>query len=148
MKINNMNNDTMMMHLRRVNWWWVRDHADERSIYWRRIGGVEGTQGLPITTILCGHSNSYHHQIVYLLQADGDARLDCRVHRALELPLGVALIFKGRTQWLKKVWITLSAVSPWSFSLSIASSNKHKCYGSDRAGVLDHDSSMSGCSWS
>jgi len=42
MKINNMNSGTVMIHLRRGNWWWVRDHADERSICRRRIAGVEG----------------------------------------------------------------------------------------------------------
>ena len=67
MKINNMNNGTVMIHLRRGNWWWVRDHGYDKSIYRWRIAAVEGIRGLPITTILCGHSNSYHHQIVYLL---------------------------------------------------------------------------------
>ena len=84
-----------MIHLQRGNWWWVRDHADERSVCRRRIAGVEGIWGLPIATILRGHSNSYHQQIIYLLQADGDARLDCRVHQALELPLGVAPHLQG-----------------------------------------------------
>ena len=97
MEINNMNSGMVMIHLRRGNWWWVRDHADERSVCQRRIADVEGIQGLPIAMILCGHSNSYHHQIVYLLHTDGDARLDCRVRHALELPLGWLLIFKGRT---------------------------------------------------
>ena len=73
MKINNMNSGMVMIHLRRGNWWWVRDHADERSIYRRRIAGVEGIRGHPIAMILRGHSNSCHHQIVYLLQVDGDA---------------------------------------------------------------------------
>ena len=90
-----MNNGTVMIHLRRGNWWWVRDHANERSIYRRRIVSVEGIQGLPITMILCEHSNSCHHQIIYLLQVDGDARLDCRVCLALELPLGVAPHLQG-----------------------------------------------------
>ena len=58
---------------------------------------MKGIWGLPIAIIQRGHSNSCHHQIVYLLHADGDARLDCSVRRALELPLGVALIFKGLT---------------------------------------------------
>ena len=56
---------------------------------------MEGIRGLPIATILRGHSNSYCHQIVYLLQVDGDARLDCRVRHALELPLGVAPHLQG-----------------------------------------------------
>jgi len=95
MKINNMNSGMVMIHLRRGNWWWVRDHTAERSIYRRRIASVEGIQGLPITTIQCGHSNSCHHQIVYLLHVDGDARLDCSIPRALELPLGVAHHLQG-----------------------------------------------------
>ena len=56
---------------------------------------MEGIWGLPIATILRGHSNSYCHQIVYLLQVDGDARLDCRVHRTIQLPLGVAPYLQG-----------------------------------------------------
>ena len=63
---------------------------------------MEGIWGQPITTILCGHSNSYHHQIIYLLQADGDTRLDCRVHRTLELPLGVAPHFQGEDPMAKE----------------------------------------------
>ena len=90
-----MNNGMVMIHLRRGNWWWVRDHTDERSVYRRRIAGVEGIQGLPIAMILCGHSNSCHYQIVYLRHTDGDARLNCRVHHALELPLGVAPHLQG-----------------------------------------------------
>ena len=68
----------------------MSDHVDKRFVCRRRIAGVEGIQGLPIATIWCGHSNSCHHQIVYLLHVDGDARLDCSIPRALELPLGVA----------------------------------------------------------
>ena len=68
-----MNSSMVMIHLQRGKWWWVRDHANERSVCRRRIVDVEGIRGLPIATILCGHSNSYHHQIVCLLQADGDA---------------------------------------------------------------------------
>ena len=90
-----MNSGTVMFHLQRGNCWWVRDHADERSVYRRRIADVEGIRGLSITTILHGHSNSCHHQIIYLLQANGDTRLDCRVHHALELPLGVARHLQG-----------------------------------------------------
>jgi hypothetical protein len=56
---------------------------------------MEGIRGLPIATILCGHYNSCHHQIVYLLQADGDALLNCRVRRALELPLVVVPRLQG-----------------------------------------------------
>jgi len=56
---------------------------------------MEGIWGLPIAMILRGHSNSCHHQIIYLLQVDGDARLDCRVCLALELPLGVAPHLQG-----------------------------------------------------
>ena len=41
MKVNNMNSDTVMIHLQRGNWW-VRDHADERSVYRWRIADVEG----------------------------------------------------------------------------------------------------------
>ena len=63
---------------------------------------MEGIWGLPITMIYRGHSNSYHHQIIYLLQADGDARLDCRVHRALELPLGVAPHLQGEDPMAKE----------------------------------------------
>jgi hypothetical protein len=73
MKINNMNNGTVTIHLQRGNWWWVKDHIDERSICRKRIVGEEGIRGLPITMILHGHSNSCHHQIVYLAQADGNA---------------------------------------------------------------------------
>jgi len=62
-----------MIHLQRGNWWWVRDHADERSVCRRRIAGVEGIRVLPIAMILREHSNSYHLQTVYLLQANGDA---------------------------------------------------------------------------
>ena len=56
---------------------------------------MEGIRGLPITMILRGHSNSCHHQIVYLLQADGDAQLDYRIRQALELPLRVAPHLQG-----------------------------------------------------
>ena len=56
---------------------------------------MEGIRGLPIGMILRGHPNSYHHQIVYLLHVDGDAQLDFRIHRALELPLGVAPHLQG-----------------------------------------------------
>jgi len=64
---------------------------------------VEGIWGLPITMLLCGHSNSYHHQIIYLLQAGGDAHLDCRVRRALELPLGVAPHLQGEDPMTEEV---------------------------------------------
>ena len=90
-----MNSGKVMIRLRRGNWWWVRDHADERSVCRRRTIGVESIRGLPIAMIQREHSNSYHHQIVYLLQADGDARLDCRVRRTLEIPLGVAPHLQG-----------------------------------------------------
>ena len=90
-----MNSGKVMIHLRRGNWWWVRDHTNERSICRRRIASVEGIRGIPIARILRGHSNSSRHQIVYLLQADGDARLDYRVHRAMELPLGVTPHLQG-----------------------------------------------------
>ena len=90
-----MNSGKVMIRLRRGNWWWVRDHANERSVCRRRTIGVESIRGLPIAMIQREHSNSYHHQIVYLLQANGDARLDCRIHRALELPLGVAPHLQG-----------------------------------------------------
>ena len=56
---------------------------------------MEGIQGLPIAMILRGHSISCHHQIVYLLQVDGDAQLDYRVHHTLELPMGVAPHLQG-----------------------------------------------------
>ena len=56
---------------------------------------MEGIQGLPIATILRGHSNCCNHQIVYLLHVDGDAQLASRVRRALELPLGVAPHLQG-----------------------------------------------------
>ena len=56
---------------------------------------MEGIRGLPIATILHGHSNSCHHQIVYLLHVDGDTRLNCSVPHALELPLGVAPHLQG-----------------------------------------------------
>ena len=56
---------------------------------------MEGIQGLPIVMILHEHSNSCHHQIIYLLHMDGNARLDCRVYHAMELPLGVAPDLKG-----------------------------------------------------
>jgi hypothetical protein len=46
MKINNMNSGMMMIHLRRGNWWWARDHTDERSVCRRRIAGVQGIRGL------------------------------------------------------------------------------------------------------
>ena len=85
-----MSNGMVMIHLQRGNWWWVIDHAEERSIYRRRIASMEGIRGLPIGMILRGHPNSYHHQIIYLLQEDEDARLDCTVRRALQLSLGVA----------------------------------------------------------
>ena len=45
--INNMYSGTVMIHLQRENWR-VRDHADERSVCWWRIAGVEGLRGLPI----------------------------------------------------------------------------------------------------
>ena len=109
---------------------------------------MEGIRGLPMATILCGHSSSYHHQIVYLLQADGDTRLNCRVRRALELPLGVAPHLQGEDPTAEEGTVTLGALSPRSFRSSIASSNKRKCCGSDRVGGLDHDSEVSGYSWS
>ena len=90
-----MNSSMVMIHLQRGKWWWVRDHANERSVCRRRIAVMEGIRGLPIATILHGHSNSCHHQIVYLLHVDGDARLDCSIPRALELPLGVAHHLQG-----------------------------------------------------
>ena len=64
---------------------------------------MEGIQGLPIAMILCGHSNSCHHQIVYLLHVDGDARLDCSIPCALELPLGVAPQLQGEDPMAKEV---------------------------------------------
>jgi hypothetical protein len=56
---------------------------------------VEGIRDLPITMTQRGHSNSYHHQIIYLLHVDGDARLDCSAPCTLELPLGVAPHLQG-----------------------------------------------------
>ena len=47
-----MNNSTVMIHLQRGNWR-VRDHANERSIYWWRIADVEGLRGLPINKRPC-----------------------------------------------------------------------------------------------
>ena len=84
---------------------------------------MEGIWGLPIAMILRGHSNSYCYQIIYLLHGDGDARLYCSIPCTLKLPLGWPLIFKGRTRWLKKLWINLNVASPRSFSSLIASSN-------------------------
>ena len=56
---------------------------------------MEGIQSLPIAMIRHGQSNSCHHQIVYLLHTDRDARLDCSVPRSLKLPLGVAPHLQG-----------------------------------------------------
>ena len=56
---------------------------------------MEGIQGLLIAMIQHGHSNICHHQIIYHLHADGDARLDCSIPRTLELPLGVAPHLQG-----------------------------------------------------
>ena len=63
---------------------------------------MESIRGLPIAMILRGHFNSCHHQIVYLVQADGDTRLDCRVHHALELPVGVAPHLQGEDPMAKE----------------------------------------------
>ena len=97
-----MNSGMVMIHFRRGNRWWVRDHADERSVCRRRIVGVEGIWGLPIAMNRRGHSNSYHHQIVYLLHVDGDTRLDCSIPRTLELPLGVAPHLQGEDPMTKE----------------------------------------------
>ena len=63
---------------------------------------MEGIRGLPIAMIRRGHSNSCHHQVVYLLHMDGDARLNCSVPRALELPLGVAPHLQGKDSMAKE----------------------------------------------
>ena len=47
MKIDNMNNSTVMIHLQRGNWQ-VRNHTNERFIYRWWIASVEGLWGLPI----------------------------------------------------------------------------------------------------
>ena len=109
---------------------------------------MEGIWGIPISTILHGHSNSCHHKIIYLLQVDGDARLDCRVCLALELPLGVAPHLQGEDPMVEEGTNNPWRRQPRSFRSSIASGNKRKCYSYDRVGVLDHDSDMLGRSQS
>ena len=141
-----MNSSMVMIHLQRGKWWWVRDHANERSVCRRRIAVMEGIRGLPIATILRGHSNSCHHQIIYLQHADGDARLDCWVCHALELQLGVAPHFQGEDPMAKEgTDHPQGTVRPRSFRSLIASSNKGKCYGFNRVSILDHDFDVLGC---
>ena len=148
MKINNMNSGTMMIHLQRGTGGW----SETTLMRGRSVGGglpawkAFGASPLPrsyvdtpITIIIRSSTSSKWMVMLDLIVLS---------FTPWNSHWGWPLIFKGRIKWLKMARITLGAISTWSFRSSIASSNKRKCCGSDRVGGLDHDSEVSGYSWS